>query len=136
MELDYPNELKYLDTHEYVRLDGEIAIVGLSAFAIDQLGDVVHIELPEAGDKVTKSDDDDDEGFGSIESVKAVESLKSPVSGTVTERNDTILDEPEAIADDPYGEGWLIKVKIDNPDDLDDLLTATEYRSRLQADEE
>ena len=136
MELDYPNELKYLDTHEYVRLDGEIATIGLSAFAIDQLGDVVHIELPEVGDDIAKSDDDDDEGFGSIESVKAVESLKSPVSGTVTERNDTILDEPEAIADDPYGEGWLIKVKIENPDDLDDLLTATEYRSRLQADEE
>ncbi|MDJ1185345.1 glycine cleavage system protein GcvH [Roseofilum casamattae] len=136
MELDYPNELKYLDSHEYVRLDGEIAIVGLSAFAIDQLGDVVHIELPEAGDKIAKSDDDDDEGFGSIESVKAVESLKSPVSGTVLERNETILDEPEAIADDPYGEGWLIKVKIENPEDLDDLLSATEYRSQLQADEE
>lgn len=130
MELDYPEDLKYLDSHEYVRLEGEIATVGISAFAIDELGDLVFLELPEVGDQVEAN-----ETFGSIESVKATSDLYSPVSGTVTDRNDAMIDSPELIAEDPYGDGWLIKVRVDNPDDaLIDTLSAEEYRSQLEGD--
>lgn len=131
MELEYPDDLKYLDSHEYVRLDGEIATIGLSAFAIDQLGDIVHLELPEVGDALEKG-----ESFGSIESVKAVEDLKAPVVGTVLECNEELLDNPENIGDDPYGDGWLIKVRIDEKEELDGLLSASEYRAQLEGDEE
>lgn len=127
MELDYPEDLHYLDSHEYVRLEGEIATIGVSAFAIDELGDLVFLELPEVGDSLEVS-----ERFGTIESVKATSDLYSPVSGTVTERNDAMIDAPESIAQDPYGDGWLIKVRVENPDDaLIDTLTAAEYRSQL-----
>lgn len=131
MELEYPDDLKYLDSHEYVRLDGEIATIGLSAFAIDQLGDVVHLELPEVGDALEK-----EESFGSIESVKAVEDLYPPVAGTVIERNEELLNDPENIGDDPYGEGWLVKVRIDASEDLEGLLSASEYRAQLEGDED
>jgi glycine cleavage system H protein len=130
MELDYPDDLRYLDSHEYVRLDGEIATIGISAFAIDQLGDIVFLELPEVGDAIEVGT-----SFGSIESVKAVEDLYPPVSGTVIERNETMIDAPELIADDPYGEGWLLKIRIDNPDHaLNDTLSATEYRSQVEGE--
>ena len=128
MEIDYPEDLKYLDTHEYVRFDGEIATIGVSAFALDQLGDVVFLELPEVGDAVEVG-----ENFGTIESVKAVEDLNPPVSGTVIERNETAIDAPEILAEDPFGEGWLIKVKVDDPDDeLEDALSAAEYRAQVE----
>ncbi len=128
MEIDYPEDLKYLDTHEYVRFDGEIATIGVSAFAIDQLGDVVFLELPEVGDAIEVG-----ENFGTIESVKAVEDLNPPVSGTVIDRNEMAIDAPETLAEDPYGEGWLIKVKVDDPDDeLADALSAGEYRAQVE----
>lgn len=128
MEIEYPEDLKYLDTHEYVRFDGEIATVGVSAFAIDQLGDIVFVELPEVSDEVEMG-----ETLGSIESVKAVEDLNSPVTGTVIDRNETAIDSPESIAEDPYGEGWLIKVKVDNPDDeLEEAVSAAEYRALVE----
>ncbi|MDJ1177622.1 glycine cleavage system protein GcvH [Roseofilum sp. BLCC_M91] len=131
MELEYPDDLKYLDSHEYVRLDGEIATIGLSAFAIDQLGDIVHLELPDVGEALEK-----EESFGSIESVKAVEDLYPPVTGTVTERNEELLETPENIGDDPYGEGWLLKVRIDDNEELEGLLSASEYRAQLEGDED
>ncbi len=132
MEIEYPEDLKYLDSHEYVRFDGEVATIGVSAFALDQLGDVVFLELPEVGDAVEVG-----ETLGSIESVKAVEDLYPPVSGTVIERNETAIDAPETLAADPYGEGWLIKVKVDNPDDeLEDALTAAEYRAQVEGMEQ
>ena len=128
MEIEYPEDLKYLDSHEYVRFDGEIATIGVSAFAIDQLGDIVFLELPEVGDAVEVG-----ETLGTIESVKAVEDLYPPVSGTVIDRNEAAIDAPETIAEDPYGEGWLIKVKVDNPDDeLADALSAAEYRAQVE----
>jgi glycine cleavage system H protein len=131
MELEYPEDLRYLDTHEYVRLEGEIATIGISAFALDQLGDIVLLELPEVGDAVEVG-----ETFGTIESVKAVEELYPPVSGTVIERNETVVDSPESIVDDPYGEGWLLKVRVDNPDDeLSDTLSASEYRAQVEGEE-
>ena len=130
MEIEYPEDLKYTDTHEYVRLDGEIATIGISAFAIEQLGDIVVIdELPDINDAVEKG-----ESFGTVESVKAVEDLKAPVSGTVVERNDTVVESPEQLADDPYGEGWLIKVRIDNLTDLEDSMTAEEYRQLVEGE--
>lgn len=125
--MEYPEDLKYLDTHEYVRLEGEIATVGISAFAIDQLGDIVFLELPDVGTAVEKG-----ESFGTVESVKAVEDLKSPVTGTVIESNAAMVDAPEQLADDPYQEGWLLKVRVNNFDDLEDALTATEYRDQVE----
>ncbi|MDJ0633280.1 MAG: glycine cleavage system protein GcvH [Xenococcaceae cyanobacterium MO_188.B29] len=131
MELEYPEDLKYLDSHEYVRLDGEIATIGVSAFAIDQLGDIVFLELPEVGDAVSVG-----ESFGTIESVKAVEDLYPPVSGTVIETNEEMVESPESISEDPYGEGWLLKVRVDNPDDeLTDTLSAVEYRAQVEGED-
>ncbi len=127
--MEYPEDLKYLDTHEYVRLEGEIATVGISAFAIDQLGDIVFLELPDVGTAVEKG-----ESFGTIESVKAVEDLKSPVTGTVIESNAALVDAPEQLADDPYLEGWLLKVRVNDFDALDDALTAAEYREQVEGD--
>jgi glycine cleavage system H protein len=129
MAFEYPEDLKYLDTHEYVRLDGETATVGITAFAVDQLGDIVFLELPEVGDTVEKG-----EKFGTVESVKAVEDLKSPVSGTVLAVNLPLLDTPEALAEDPYGEAWLIKVQIDDLADLEDALSVEEYRAQVEGE--
>jgi glycine cleavage system H protein len=129
MSFDYPSDLKYLDTHEYVRLDGEIATIGISAFAVDQLGDIVFLELPDINDEITKG-----EGFGSIESVKAVEELKSPVTGTVIERNETMIESPEQVAEDPYGEGWFLKVRVNDLSEIDDAMTADEYSAQVEGD--
>ncbi|HAA27363.1 MAG TPA: glycine cleavage system protein GcvH [Cyanobacteria bacterium UBA8553] len=129
MALEYPEDLKYLDSHEYVRLDGEIATLGISAFAVDQLGDIVFLELPEIGDALEKG-----ETFGSIESVKAVEDMYAPISGTVVERNEPLIESPELVSEDPYGEGWLLKIRINDPDELNDTLTASEYRSQVEGD--
>lgn len=129
MSLEYPSDLKYLDSHEYVRLDGDIATIGISAFAVDQLGDIVFLELPEVGDAVTKG-----ETFGSVESVKAVEDLYSAVTGTVIERNDAIVESPEQVAEDPYGEGWLLKVRVGDRTQADDALSADEYRAQVEGE--
>ena len=129
MAFEYPDNLKYLDTHEYARIDEEEGqvTVGITAFAIDQLGEIVFLELPEVGDSVEKG-----EAFGNIESVKAVESLKSPVTGAVVERNDALVEAPEQIGDDPYGDGWLIKVQVENLEDLEDAMSAEEYKDQVQ----
>jgi len=127
MELEYPSDLKYLDSHEYVRMDGDIATIGISAFAVDQLGDIVFLELPEIGDSVTKG-----ETFGSVESVKAVEDMYSAITGTVIDRNETVLETPEQLANDPYGEGWLLKVRVADASELNDALTAEEYRTQVE----
>jgi glycine cleavage system H protein len=124
---EYPEDLRYLDTHEYVRLEGEIATIGITAFAVDQLGDIVFLELPDIGDAVTKG-----ESFGTIESVKAVEDLNSPMTGTVIERNEALIESPEQIAEDPYGESWLLKLRVNDPGEIDDALTAQEYSSELE----
>ena len=128
-EFEYLDDLRYLDSHEYVRLDGEVATIGLSAYALDQLGDIVFLELPEVGDAIEK-----DESFGSVESVKAAEDLYPPVSGTVTERNEVVIESPEQIAEDPYGEGWLLKVRVKDPDEFEEAMSAQEYREQLEAE--
>lgn len=129
MTREYPDDLKYLDSHEYVRLDGEIATVGITAFAIDQLGDIVFLELAEVGEALTK-----DEKFGTVESVKAVEELYAPITGTVVERNDLLIDNPEDLAVEPYGEGWLLKVRIKDIDELEDALSADQYRAMVDGE--
>lgn len=129
MSFEYPEDLKYLDSHEYVRLEGEIATIGISAFAVDQLGDIVFVEVPEVGAAVNKG-----ETFGSVESVKAVEDLFSPVTGTVIETNTAVLETPEQLAEDPYGEGWLLKVRVDEPEDLADALSAQEYQAQVEGE--
>ncbi|NMG59796.1 glycine cleavage system protein GcvH [Geitlerinema sp. P-1104] len=131
MAFEYPEDLRYLDSHEYVRLDGEIATIGVSAFALDELGDIVFLELPEVGDTLAKG-----ETFASIESVKAAEDLYAPISGTVIDRNEDALASPEGLGADPYGEGWLIKVRLDNPEDeLEDTLSAEEYRAQVEGED-
>lgn len=129
MAFDYPEDLQYMDTHEYARVDEEekVVTIGITAFAVDQMGDVVFLELPEIGDAVEKG-----ENFGTIESVKAVEDLKSPLNGAVLERNDTLLESPEDIANDPYGEAWLIKVKADDLSELEEAMTAAEYEEQVE----
>ena len=129
MALQYPDDLKYLDTHEYIRLEGEIATIGISAFAVDQLGDIVFLDLPEVGGTLEKG-----EAFGTVESVKAVEDLKAPVTGTVVERNDAIVESPENLAEDAYGAGWLLKVRVDNPSETDDALSVEEYRKMVEGE--
>ena len=129
MTLAYPDDLKYLDTHEYIRLEGDLATIGISAFAVNQLGDIVFLDLPEVGAGLEKG-----EAFGTVESVKAVEDLKAPVTGTVVERNDDIVESPEILAEDPYGAGWLLKVRVDNTSDADDALSAQAYREMVEGE--
>ncbi|MFB6276545.1 MAG: glycine cleavage system protein GcvH [Halothece sp.] len=127
MALEYPNDLKYLDSHEYVRVEGETATIGISAFAVDQLGDIVFVELPDVDDTLEKG-----ETFGTVESVKAVEDMYAPVSGKVIEQNTAVVDAPETIAEDPYGQGWLLKVEMSNPEEVNDVLSADEYRAKVE----
>ncbi|MBG1269523.1 glycine cleavage system protein GcvH [Nostoc sp. WHI] len=129
MSFEYPQDFRYLDSHEYVRLDGEIATIGITEFAVDQLGDIVFLELPEIGDAITRG-----ENFGTIESVKAVEDLNSPVTGTVIERNEALIESPEQVTDDPYGEGWFLKVRVNDADEVEDALTADEYRALVEGE--
>ncbi len=127
MALDYPAHLKYVDSHEYLRIEDDIATLGITAYAVDQLGDIVFVGLPEEGSELVKGDT-----FGSVESVKAVEDLYAPLSGEVIAVNSAVVDSPESIADDPYGDGWLLKVRISDPEDLDDTLTAEAYASLVE----
>jgi glycine cleavage system H protein len=129
MGLEYPSDLRYLETHEYVRLDGEIATIGISAFAVDQLGDIVFLELPDLSDVIEKG-----ESFGTIESVKAVEDLKAPITGTVVERNDAVIEAPELLAEDPYGEAWLLKVRVKDADEINDALLVDDYRLMVEGE--
>jgi glycine cleavage system H protein len=129
MTLEYPDDLKYLDSHEYARLDGEIATIGISAFAIDQLGDIVFLELPDVGEAIAQG-----ETFGTVESVKAVEDLKAPLSGTVIERNNAVIEAPEQLAEDPYGEAWMLKIRVNDSDELNDALSAAEYRALTEGE--
>jgi glycine cleavage system H protein len=127
MALEYPPDLRYVDTHEYIRVEDNIAVIGITAYAVDQLGDIVFVGLPEEGTEIEKG-----ESFGSVESVKAVEDLYAPVSGEVVAVNKAVVDSPESIADDPYGDGWLIKVRMTNPEDLDDTMSAEAYASLVE----
>lgn len=124
---DYPDDLRYTNEHEYVRLDGNIATIGITSFAVRELGEIVFAELPNQDARFEKGDE-----VGTIESVKAVAEVYTPISGTVIECNTTLEDSPEIICDDPYGEGWLIKVQVDNLSDLDDTLSADQYQALVE----
>jgi glycine cleavage system H protein len=127
MAFDYPGDLRYSDTHEYVRLEGNLATIGITAFAIDQLGDIVFLELPEVGNTISKGDK-----FGTIESVKAVEDLKAPLTGTVVEINESMIEAPENLVEDPYTAGWMLKVEVSDPSELETTLEASAYRAMVE----
>lgn len=122
-----PQDLSYTQDHEWVRVKGEEATVGITDHAQQQLGDIVYVELPKVGDKFETS-----EPFGSIESVKAVSEIFMPLSGTVAQVNDTLKDSPELVNEDPYGDGWLIRIKIDKPSQVDALLTSIAYEDYIK----
>lgn len=127
MSFEIPDDRRYLDSHEWARKDDETASIGISAFAQDELGDIVFVELPEEGETV-----ESDEQFGVVESIKAVSDLHSPVSGTVTAANDAVFDAPELVNDDPYDEGWLLEVDLDEDSGYEDLLDADAYRDQIE----
>lgn len=115
-------DLKYTNDHEWAHEEGDVLVIGITDYAQDSLGEIVYIELPSEGDEITKGDP-----FGAVESTKAVSDLYAPVSGDVVEVNDALLDSPEIINSDPYGEGWMIKVKVYDPGELDDLMDFEGY---------
>ena len=126
MSEDIPDGLRYLETHEWAdQTDGQVRI-GISDFAQDELGDVVFVELPAEGETIEQ-----DTAFGVIESIKAVSDIYAPVGGTVTAVNETLHDAPELVNDDPYGEGWMIDIEMADPEELDGLLDADEYRDQI-----
>jgi glycine cleavage system H protein len=124
---EVPDDTRYLDSHEWARRDDGVVSVGISDFAQDELGDVVFVELPAEGDDLTAG-----EAFGVVESIKAVSDLYAPVSGTVTEVNEALFDEPELVNEAPYGDGWLLRVDPDDPEEFDALLSAEEYRDQIE----
>jgi glycine cleavage system H protein len=125
-----PDNLHYSKDHEWVRVEGDTAVVGITDHAQEQLGDVVYVELPKAGESFAAN-----ESFGSVESVKAVSEIFTPVSGAVSETNDSLGDEPEKVNKDPYGDGWMIKMKMSSAGEVDSLLTAAEYEDFTKAEE-
>jgi glycine cleavage system H protein len=120
--LPSPADLKYTKEHEWVRLDGDVGTVGITDYAQDQLGDIVFVELPATGTAVTQM-----QKFGEIESVKAVSELYSPVTGQVVEANEALASSPERVNDDPYGDGWMLRIRLSDPGEIDKLLSAEEY---------
>jgi glycine cleavage system H protein len=126
MSFEIPDDCRYLDSHEWARQDGDTVRVGISDFAQDELGDVVFVELPQEGDTVSKGDD-----FGVIESIKAVSDLYAPVSGEVVAANDDLVNAPELVNEDPYGDGWMLAVELDDESELDDLLSPDEYEAQI-----
>ena len=126
-----PEDLHYSKDHEWLRVDGDIATIGITDYAQNSLGDVVYVELPRAGDEFAAH-----ESFGSVESVKAVSELFTPVSGKVVESNPTLQDEPEKVNEDPYGDAWMIRVKMSKPGEVDSLLTPAEYEDFTKAESE
>ena len=117
-----PDKLKYTDDHEWIREEGAYVVIGITDFAQDSLGEIVYIELPSEGDEITKGDT-----FGAVESTKAVSDLYAPISGDVVEVNDVLLDSPEKINEDPYAEGWMIKVRPYDSDELSGLMDTGSY---------
>lgn len=126
-----PEDLHYSKDHEWVRVEGDEAIIGITDYAQNSLGDVVYVELPKAGDEFAAS-----EPFGSVESVKAVSEVFMPVGGAITGINESLAEEPDKVNTDPYGEGWMIRIRMANPGAVDSLLTAAEYEDFTKAESE
>src|SRR5437899_12673676 len=122
----YPDGLKYHPEHDWARIDGDEAVLGVTWYAQDALGELVHYEAPDVGSTVTK-----DSSYGEVESVKAVSDLVSPLSGEVLEVNAKVVDAPETVNDDPYGDGWLIRIRMSSPAELEQLLDVAGYKKVL-----
>jgi glycine cleavage system H protein len=122
----YPDDLRYHAEHDWARIDGDEAVLGITWFAQDALGELVHFEPPQEGAKLTK-----DQTYGEVESVKAVSDVVSPLSGEIVEINQKVVDAPETVNDDPYGEGWLVRIRLSEPSEADGLLDVDAYRKVL-----
>ena len=126
--MNIPADLKYTKDHEWVRIDGDLAVVGITDFAQGELGDVVFVEVETEGEELGKG-----EIFGTVEAVKTVSDLFMPVGGEVTEFNEALTDEPELVNKDPYGNGWMIKINIADAGELDELMSADDYKKMIEA---
>jgi len=122
--MNFPDDLHYTKDHEWIKLDGNIATIGITDFAQKELGDIVFVEVETVGKSLGAGD-----VFGTVEAVKTVSDLFLPVSGTITELNPSLNNSPELVNNDPYGEGWMIKMKVDNPADVENLMSAQAYES-------
>lgn len=125
--MNIPEDIKYTREHEWIRVDGEEAVIGVTDYAQDQLGEIVYVELPQEGEEFSIGD-----AFGVVESVKSVNDIFAPISIHITESNDPLAENPETLNDDPYGEGWMIKARILDPNELDGLLSNTEYEAYIR----
>jgi len=125
-EASYPSDLKYHAEHDWARIDGDIATLGITWYAQEQLGEVVFFDPPEVGSTVTK-----DQPYAEVESVKAVSDVVAPLSGEITEVNEGLGDSPEQVNEDPYGQGWMVKVRLSNLEEVDDLMDASAYEATL-----
>ena len=128
MAFDFPEQFRYADSHEYAHAEGELVRIGLSAFAVDQLGDIVFVDLPEVGSSLSRGS-----SFGTVESVKAVEEMYAPVSGEVVERNESVLASPEELQNDPHGQGWLLAMRPSDASQLEELMAAATYAAKVAA---
>ncbi len=124
--MNFPEGIKYTEEHEWISLEGDVATIGITDFAQSELGDIVFVEVETVGESLAKN-----EVFGTVEAVKTVSDLYLPVSGQVLEVNERLTDEPELINNDPFGEGWIIKLKVDNVTDVDGLMDADAYRESV-----
>lgn len=124
--MNLPKDLKYSKEHEWVKVDGNVATIGVTDFAQSELGDVVYVEVETLDEELDK-----DEIFGTVEAVKTVSDLHLPLSGTIIEFNEELEDEPEYVNNDPYGKGWMIKVEMTNPDEVEELMSAEEYEAHI-----
>ena len=125
-EASYPDDLKYHAEHDWARIDGDTAILGITWYAQDSLGEIVFFDPPQVGTSISK-----DEAYAEVESVKAVSDVIAPLSGEIVEVNEALKDSPEQINDDSYGEGWLVKIKLSEPSEADSLMDASKYRESL-----
>ena len=128
MAFAFPDSFRFADSHEYANADGELVRGGISAFAVDQLGDIVFVDLPDVGASLAKGI-----SFGSVESVKAVEDMYAPIAGEVVQRNEAVLASPEELQNDPHGEGWLLVLRPSDPSQFDNLMTAEAYGAKVHA---
>ena len=127
MSFDVPDDLRYLESHEWLRTENGTARVGITDFAQDELGDVVFVELPDEGETLSAGEE-----FGVVESIKAVSDIYAPVSGTVTAVNETLFDQPELVNEDPFDEGWMLELELTDESELDGLLDADAYRDQIE----
>ena len=128
MAFDFPDQFRFADSHEYVRQEAEFVRVGLSAYAVDQLGDIVFVDLPDLGTELSRGT-----SFGTVESVKAVEEMYAPITGEVVQRNEAVLANPEELQNDPHGEGWLLVIRPSEPLQIEELMDSATYSAKVAA---